>query len=77
MDYVLLPIQICSWLSARKSFSYYPGDVISLTETDNCINAIDLAQKLLTFSFRKTACNNHFFYVTTALSVHSVLYCFE
>ena len=64
-------------LSVRKSFFNYIGDIVSLAKTYNCIDAVDLLKKLPAFSFRQTARNNHFFYVTTELAIHSPSYCFE
>jgi len=49
-------------MPARKSVFDYLGNIISLTKTNNGIDAVNLVKKLLTFPFRQTACDNHFFY---------------
>jgi hypothetical protein len=63
--------------SGKKSSFDNLRNIISLTKTNNGIDAIDLVEKLRPQSLAQTTRNDNFLHGTTELTVHRVSYCFE
>jgi hypothetical protein len=63
--------------SGKKGFLDDLRNIISLTKTDNGIDAIDLIEKLRPQSLAQTTGNDDFLHGTAELTIDRASYCFE
>jgi len=64
-------------MGPRKNFSYYFGNIIPPSETDNGIDSIDLIKNFRTQFLTETTGHNNFFYYTVTFGIDGMLYGIE